>query len=77
MHWNKAMEELSGIKAEEAIGTIHDCLSAFYGEERPCMAYLLLDGIIEATPQYYSGKYVKSGLIDGAYEADGFFPGNG
>jgi PAS domain S-box-containing protein len=26
MHWNKAMEELSGIKAEAAIGTIHDCL---------------------------------------------------
>jgi diguanylate cyclase (GGDEF)-like protein/PAS domain S-box-containing protein len=74
MHWNKAMEELSGIKAEAAIGTIHDCLSALYGKERPCMAYLLLDGIIEATPQYYSGKYVKSGLTDMAYEATDFFP---
>ena len=73
MHWNKAMEELSGIKAEEAIGTIQE-LSVFYGTERPCMAYLLVDELIEAIPQHYAGKYVKSSFIEGAYETTNFFP---
>jgi len=73
LHWNKAMEILSGEKAEEVIGTVQD-LKAFYGKERPCMAHLLVDGLMEALPQYYSGQYVNSSLTDRAYEVTEFFP---
>ena len=73
IHWNKALEELSGIKAEEVIGTSQHW-KAFYSLERPCMADFLVDGLIDEIPLLYSGKYVKSELIEGAYEATDFFP---
>jgi two-component system cell cycle sensor histidine kinase/response regulator CckA len=78
LYWNKALEELSRIKANESFGT-RQHWRAFYSKERPCMADLLVDEILEAIPQWYSGKYVKSKLIEGAYEATDFFPelGNG
>ncbi|MEN6376189.1 MAG: PAS domain S-box protein [Smithella sp.] len=72
MHWNKAMETLTGIKADEVIGTVQD-LKAFYGKERPCMAHLLADGLMDELPQFYSGKYVNSSLTDRAYEVTDFF----
>ena len=72
-HWNTAVEALSGIKKEEIIGT-DEQWKAFYTEKRPTMADLIADaasaGEIEA---YYRGKCKKSGLIDGAYEAEDFF----
>ena len=73
IHWNKALEGYSGIKEKEIIGT-NQHWRAFYPEERPCMADLLLDGSIEKISQWYAGKYAKSKLIDGAYEATDFFP---
>jgi PAS domain S-box-containing protein len=71
--WNKALEKYSGIKAEEVVGT-NQQWKAFYPNERPCMADLLVDGAIERITQWYKGKYRKSDLIDGAYEATDFFP---
>ncbi|MCX5845071.1 MAG: PAS domain S-box protein, partial [Deltaproteobacteria bacterium] len=73
LYWNKALEELSGIKPEEVIGTTH-YWRAFYGKERPCMADLLVDQALEAIPQWYFEKYMKSRLLDEAYEATDFFP---
>ena len=73
MYWNKALEELSGIKTEEVMGT-NQHWKAFYSEKRPCMADLLVDGEIDVIPQWYEGKYTKSKLIEGAYEATDFFP---
>jgi PAS domain S-box-containing protein len=73
LFWNKALEALSGIKAEEVIGTTH-YWRAFYGKERPCMADLLVDQALEAIPQWYYEKYMKSRLLDEAYEATDFFP---
>ena len=73
LYWNKALEELSGIKAGELIGT-RQHWKAFYSKKRPCMADLLVDEILEVIPQWYSGKYIKSKLIEGAYEAVDFFP---
>jgi len=73
IHWNDALEEYSGINAEEVIGTTQHW-RAFYREERPCMADLLVDGAIEKIPEWYKGKYAKSRLIDDAYEATDFFP---
>jgi len=78
LYWNKALEELSRIKADESIGTKHPW-KAFYSKERSCMADLLVDEILKETPQWHSGKYIKSNLIEEAYEATDFFPemGNG
>jgi diguanylate cyclase (GGDEF)-like protein/PAS domain S-box-containing protein len=73
LYWNRALEKLSQIPAEEVIGTTHQW-RAFYNTERPCMADLLVDEVIDKIPQLYEGKYIKSSLIDGAYEATDFFP---
>lgn len=73
IYWNKALEELSGIKAEEVVGTGQQW-RAFYSTERPCMADLLVDEFQNEVPRWYAGKFIKSKLIDGAYEATDFFP---
>jgi PAS domain S-box-containing protein len=73
IYWNKALEELSGIKSEEVVGTGQQW-RAFYKTARPCMADLLVDKVQKEIPQWYSGKFIKSKLIDGAYEATDFFP---
>ncbi|MBN2284492.1 MAG: diguanylate cyclase [Deltaproteobacteria bacterium] len=76
IYWNRALEELSGIKAEEVIGT-DGYWKAFYKEERPCMADLLVDDRIEEIAGWYEEGYAKSQLIDEAYEATDFFPALG
>jgi PAS domain S-box-containing protein len=73
IYWNKALEELSGIKAEEVAGT-NQQWRAFYSSARPCMADLLVDEFQKEIPHWYTGKFIKSKLIDGAYEATDFFP---
>jgi PAS domain S-box-containing protein len=73
IYWNKALEELSGIKAKEVVGTGQQW-RAFYKTARPCMADLLVDKYQKKIPQWYSGKFIKSKLIAGAYEATDFFP---
>jgi diguanylate cyclase (GGDEF)-like protein len=73
IYWNKALEELSGINADDVIGTDKYWM-AFYKEERPCMADLLIDNRLEEIPVWYKDNYTKSKLIDDAYEATDFFP---
>jgi PAS domain S-box-containing protein len=73
IYWNKALEELSKIKAKDVVGTGQQW-RAFYKTKRPCMADLLVDGFQKDVPQWYAGKYLKSNLIEGAYEATDFFP---
>ncbi|MBC8458150.1 MAG: PAS domain S-box protein [Deltaproteobacteria bacterium] len=72
-YWNKALEEYSGIKAEDILGT-NQQWKAFYNEKRPCMADLLVDEKIDDIPQWYAGKCKASDLIEGAYEALDYFP---
>jgi len=72
-YWNKALEEYSGIKAEDIVGT-NQQWKAFYNEKRPCMADLLVDQKIDDIPQWYAGKCKASDLIEGAYEALDYFP---
>ncbi|HRR41302.1 MAG TPA: PAS domain-containing protein, partial [Syntrophales bacterium] len=73
IYWNRALEELSKIKAEDVIGTRKQW-RAFYRSERPCMADLICDETLETVPDWYSGKYNKSRLLEEAYEATDFFP---
>jgi signal transduction histidine kinase len=73
IYWNRAAEVLSKIRAEDVIKTA-DHWKAFYNTQRPCMADLLVDGALDAIPQWYSGAYTKSRLIKEAYEGMDFFP---
>jgi len=73
IYWNKAMEELTGIRSETVIGT-NGHWRAFYAEERPCMADLLADETPEAISRLYEGKYGPWKLLEEAYEATDFFP---
>jgi len=73
-HWNKAMERLTGVKAEAIVGTTRQA-TPFWGEERATMADVILDQIDEDEIQrLYGEKWRKSALIEGAYEAEVFFP---
>lgn len=73
LYWNRALEELSRLPAKEVIGTSQHW-KAFYTEDRPCMADLLVDGKIEEIPEWYKEKFSESKLIDEAFEATDFFP---
>lgn len=77
VHWNEALVRLTGIPAQEVIGTHHQW-RAFYRAHRPVMADIVLDGAMdEQLDKFYSGKYRRSTLVDGAFEAEDFFPAYG
>lgn len=76
LYWNRALEKLMNVKEADVVGT-NQHMKIFYGQERPCMADLLVDSATEKVPKWYSGKYRKSDLIDEAYEATDFFPNLG
>ena len=71
--WNRALAEISGVPGDAVIGT-NQHWQAFYQEERPCMADLLLDGQIENVSRWYPGTCAQSKLIADAYEATTFLP---
>jgi len=73
LYWNKALAELTQIKAQEVIGTRQQW-RAFYKKKRPCMADLLVNHQIDHISKWYKEKYIKSNLLDEAYEATDFFP---
>jgi PAS domain S-box-containing protein len=72
IYWNRALEELSNIPAEEVIGT-NQHWRAFYVKERPCMADLIVDQSLDTIPEWYKGVS-RSKLVDETFEAEGFFP---
>lgn len=77
VHWNLAVEVLSGIKKSEIIGT-DEQWRAFYVLRRPTMADLIIEEAPEEeVAKYYGGHYRKSNLVVGAYEAEDFFPAFG
>jgi PAS domain S-box-containing protein len=71
--WNKALEEYSGIKAADIIGT-DEQWRAFYPAKRPVLADLLVNGNTDAITRLYAGKLRKSRYVEGAFEATDFFP---
>jgi PAS domain S-box len=73
IYWNKALEQLSGIHANDVIGTKNPW-KAFYDEKRPSMADILVDGSEEKLSQWYGNKYKKSKFLNDVYEAVDFFP---
>ena len=73
-HWNKAIERLTGHTAEEIVGTNKQWVP-FRAKERPIMADVIVDDMDEEKiREYYGQVWRKSALIEGAYEAEEFFP---
>ncbi len=78
-HWNKACATISGLPAEQMVGTKNQW-QAFYPEARPVMADLIVDGSLEERlDTYYHNRFRRSSSIPDAFEAEDFFPhlGNG
>jgi len=76
-HWNSACEALSGVSAAAVLGT-REAWRHFYESERPTMADLIVSG--ETTGEIdrlYANKWRRSDLIEGAYDAESFFPNIG
>jgi PAS domain S-box-containing protein len=73
-HWNRAIEKLTGYRAQEIVGTNKQWLP-FRPKERPVMADVIVDDMDEEKiREYYGHGWRKSALIEGAYEAEEFFP---
>jgi PAS domain S-box-containing protein len=73
-HWNTALEKISGMPADQVIGTRKQWMP-FYPRERPIMADVIVDYAMENDiGRYYTDKYRKSSLLEDAYEATDFFP---
>ncbi len=73
-HWNKALEDVSGISAREMVGTKQHW-KAFYRTERPCMADLIVEGAEASIYNWYKGKNrdEKPGVLEVPYRAMDFF----
>lgn len=76
LHWNRAMEDLSGLGAAEMIGS-RSHWKAFYATERPCLVDLLLEGDFDAFRRCYSGQVMNSATLNEAYEVTEFLPHQG
>lgn len=76
-HWNRACENLTDKTASDVVGT-HWHWSAFYPDQRPVLADMIVDGASNhAMETFYKGKFRPSTLIRGAYEAEDYFPNLG
>ena len=73
-HWNKAMEEMTGIPAAEAVGTQKQWMK-FYAERRPTWPDLVLNFLPEKMIEaQYEKNYRKNPHIEDAYDVSTYFP---
>ena len=80
-HWNRACETLTGLAACEIVGTARPW-SAFYAEERPVMADIVVEDLPEGRleeelARHYDYEQQGSNLVEGGYGTEGFFPNLG
>ena len=69
--WNKACEELTGIRGSKMIGT-DDQWKPFYDHKRPCIADIVLDAEFDKLPDLYT-TFAKSTLVPNGYHAEGWY----
>jgi PAS domain S-box-containing protein len=73
-HWNRACEILTGYSSRKMVGS-DDQWRPFRLQKRPTMADLVLDGVSQETLwRLYGTRWEKSTLMEGAFEAEEFFP---
>jgi PAS domain S-box-containing protein len=70
--WNKACEELSGVRASEMIGT-SDHWRPFYDRQRPTLADIVIDKKHDSLGTLY-GKFRRSKLVPDGIHAEGWYP---
>jgi two-component system NtrC family sensor kinase len=78
-HWNRACEQMTGRDFWDMQG-VAEKGRVFYPTERALLCDLIVDGADAASLEaMYPGKIRASRLVDGAFEAEDFFPnfGNG
>ncbi len=77
-HWNRAIEAITGLPAEQMVGTRNQWM-VFYAEQRPIMADMVLDGASAGElDRFYGSKNMRrSPLAPDAFEAEDFFPSLG
>jgi PAS domain S-box-containing protein len=73
-YWNKACENLTGYSSEEMIGT-NQHWKPFFPEKRPILADLVIEKDIKTIHKLYAEMNLrKSPVIEGAFEAERYFP---
>jgi signal transduction histidine kinase/ActR/RegA family two-component response regulator len=73
--WNRALEQLTGIKALEMVGS-DEYWRAFYPSARPCLADIVLEGNYEQAPELYAHSS-RSRLIPDGMHAEGDYSFDG
>jgi two-component system, NtrC family, sensor kinase len=73
-HWNTACERMTGLKRQKVLGS-KEGWRAFYDDERPLLADLIVDGASGAAIQaFYGGHAQPSKTIPGGFDVEAFFP---
>lgn len=76
-HFNFACAQILGVDASTVLGT-KGLGRLFYGEDRPVMADLIVDGAMASIIEdLYQNRYRNSLTVPDAYEAEGYFPNLG
>jgi len=73
VYWDRALEILTGLKAEDIVGT-SDHWKAFYSGPRACLVDLVIDGNMEMIARQFNGIRACTGGADSRYEYTDFFP---
>ena len=73
--WNRACEELTGVDAQQMLGT-DDQWKPFYQEKRPVLADIVLSGDLEEARKRY-GIFEKSSFIPEGLQSEGWYDING
>jgi len=77
IYWNRACEKLTGFSSRELVGT-ENHWKPFYPHKRPMLADLVMEGDLAKILELYKDMNLRaSTMIDGAYEAEHFFPSLG
>ncbi|BDV41132.1 hypothetical protein GURASL_00550 [Geotalea uraniireducens] len=69
--WNKACEELTGIKAATMLGT-SDHWQAFYPQQRPTLADLVISDDRQDITHLYE-KHARSPFVEGGLQGEGWY----
>lgn len=70
--WNKACEDLTGIKSEDLLGT-NEQWKAFYDHPRSCISDIIIDNKSDEITNLYPA-YMRSVLIPDGIHAEGWYP---
>ena len=77
VHWNRAMQNLSGVAADDIVGT-NQHWKAFYASRRATMADFVVGNMHEEViATFFEGKYRRALFDETAYEMEDYFPSVG